>query len=204
MTDLKDPGARHALRLATAAAHERLHHLPDFAVLARGEITRPAYIAVLQRQLAFHTALERQIAGAPSLRPWGIDAQERRRTPMLRADLAALGATPQEMGMPSLPPAGSAAQALGSLYVSEGSTLGGRELSRRLDHLLPPGTPGRAFLLGYGEQHGAMWRSFCAALEACGADPGRRAEMTAAALATFAAFEAWFNPAPEPAATSTV
>ena len=92
-----------------------------------------------------------------------------------------------------LPAPRSAAQALGCLYVIEGSTLGGRELARRLDHLLPPGSDaGRRFLLGHGPRHGTMWREFCAALEQCGDTPEGRAEMTGAALAAFAVFGDWF------------
>jgi heme oxygenase len=38
-----------------------------------------------------------------------------------------------------------------------------------------------------------MWRAFCAALEACGTEDDRRADMIDAALATFAVFESWFS-----------
>ena len=93
-----------------------------------------------------------------------------------------------------LPALGSAAQALGCLYVIEGSTLGGRELARRLDHLLPRDSDaGRRFLFGHGARHGAMWREFCAALERCGDTPDRRAEMIATALVAFAVFGDWFG-----------
>lgn len=191
-------GARMALRAATAAAHVRLHHLPVLAPLAAGTITRPAYAALLRRMLEFHLGVERCVAAGPSVRGVGVDIVERRRSPLLLADLATLGVAAGGDAAPALPVPGSAAGVLGCLYVVEGSTLGGRELARRLDHLLPPGSvDGRAFLLGYGAGHGAMWRAFCAALEAGGTDAGRRADMVAAALATFAAFEAWFTlPAP--------
>ncbi|WP_431272010.1 biliverdin-producing heme oxygenase [Dankookia sp. P2] len=132
----------------------------------------------------------------PCLAPWGIDVAERRRAWMIEADLRALGAPAGPPALAPLPPLGSAARALGCLYVTEGSTLGGRQLARALDGLLPPGPEGRRFLLGHAEAHAAMWRACCQALEACGADPARRAAMLAAATATFAAFEAWFTPSP--------
>lgn len=100
-----------------------------------------------------------------------------------------------------LPALRSAAQALGCQYVTEGSTLGGRDLARRLDHLFAPGSAdGRRFLLGYGAEHGAMWRDFCAALERCGDTKPRRDEMIATALAAFAAFGDWFGAAQAAAA----
>ena len=184
---------RAALRDATDPIHARLHDLPGFRSLAEGRLDRAGYAALLRRMLGFHRAVEAALDAAPSLAPWGIDVAERRRAWLIEADLQALGAAGG--GLPALaplPPLGSAARALGCLYVTEGSTLGGRQLARALDGLLPPGPEGRRFLLGHGEAHAAMWRACCQALEACGADPARRAAMLAAAAATFAAFEAWF------------
>ena len=66
-----------------------------------------------------------------------------------------------------------------------------------LDHLLPPGEPGRRFLLGHGERHGAMWRECCAALRQAGAVPATLAGMLAGAQEAFAEFEAWFAAAPQ-------
>ena len=150
---------------------------------------------MLARMLGFHLAVERGVAEGPSVRRFGIDLGERRRSPLIRADLKTLGATVATPDVATLPPLGTASAVLGCLYVVEGSTLGGRELARHLDHLLPPGAvAGRAFLLGHGARHGAMWREFCAALEMCGTSVERRAEMTEAALAAFEAFEAWFTP----------
>jgi heme oxygenase len=145
---------------------------------------------------------------------------ERRRAWLIEADLAALGdpvspvasrpaepgpaesrltePRPAEPGLVErapLPRLDTAARALGCLYVTEGSTLGGQQLARALDGILPPGPTGRRFLLGHGARHGAMWRGCCAALERCGADPAERAAMLDAAAETFAAFEAWFAPA---------
>lgn len=183
--------ARAALREATEAAHLRLHAIPAFEALAAGRITRPAYAALLRRKLGFHAALEARLAEAPDLALFGVDLAARRRSHLLRADLAWLGADDAAELAP-LARCGTAAAALGALYVAEGSTLGGRHLARALDTILPPGADGRRFLLGHGERHGEMWRACCAAIERCGAEPAARARMIAAAHDTFAAFEAWF------------
>jgi heme oxygenase (biliverdin-IX-beta and delta-forming) len=186
------PTSRAALREATAAAHERLHHIPAFQDLAEGRLDRPGYAVLLARLLGFHAAAEAGLAAAPPLGRYGIDLAARRRAPLLRADLAHLGATAEPPRAP-IPAFATAAEALGALYVTEGSTLGGRMLARGLDHLLPPGTAaGRAFLLGHGARHGAMWAACCAAIEACGAEPGGLAGLRDGASRTFAAFEAWF------------
>ncbi len=183
--------ARAALREATEAAHLRLHGLPEFHALAEGRLDRPRYGALLARLLGFHAAMERRLAEAPPLDGFGIAIEERRRSPLLRADLAWLGA-PEPAAEAPLPPFPTAAAAMGGLYVVEGSTLGGLHLARALDPLLPPGAAGRRFLLGYGAAHGAMWRTCCAAIERCGATPAGLAGMVAGAIAGFAAFEHWF------------
>jgi heme oxygenase len=188
-------GARATLRAATADAHLRLHAIPAFETLAEGRITRPAYAALLLRKLGFHAALEARLAEVPALAGFGIDLAARRRTHLLRADLAWLGAEAETPWTPLVPFDGAAA-ALGGLYVAEGSTLGGRHLALALDGILPPGLEGRRFLLGHGERHGEMWRSCCAAIERCGTAPEARAAMVRGALVTFAAFEAWFTTTP--------
>lgn len=188
--------ARSLLREATAEVHARLHEVPAFLALAAGRLTLPAYGDLLVRLLGFHAAVEAALAAAPSLHPYGIDLAERGRSPALRADLAALGrAAPEPPHLAPLPRLDTAARALGCLYVTEGSTLGGRQLARGLDPLLPGGAEaGRAFLLGHGARHGAMWQACCAAVEACGREADGLAGMAAAAAETFAAFEAWFAP----------
>jgi heme oxygenase len=186
--------ARIALRQATGAVHERLHGVPVFSRLAAGRIEAAEYVALLRRLLGFHLGVEAALAAAPSLAPYGIAVEERRRSPMLVADLKALGAAPLAPVAP-LPPPCSAAWAMGCLYVTEGSTLGGLHLARALDAVLP-GEAGRSFLRGYGARHGAMWRDCCAAIEACGAEAGRLAAMVAGAEATFESFEGWFSTQP--------
>ena len=185
--------ARQALRAGTHAVHGRLHHLAPFAALAAGRLDHADYVALLRRLLGFHTALEAAIAAAPDMAAYGIDSTARQRSGLLREDLATLqddGSAP--LLRPDLPAIDSAPRAMGALYVTEGSTLGGQVLARGLDGLLGPGAAGRAFLLGHGTGHAAMWRSFCAGLEQCGAAPERLALMLGGANDTFAAFEAWF------------
>jgi heme oxygenase len=201
-SSLREPrrdGVRMALREGTAAAHERLHHLPPFQALGAGRLSRTGYVALLRRLLGFHRAVERQVAAAElALRAHGVVLEERKRSPLLLADLASLGApvgSEEAVAEPQLPEFADAARALGCLYVTEGSTLGGRLLARALDPLLGPPevSAGRSFLLGHGARHGAMWQALCAALERCGTDLEERAAMSQAATEAFAAFEAWFT-----------
>ncbi len=187
--------ARVELRHATAAVHERLHHVPVFAALAAGRLDRGAYINLLGRLYGFHDPLEAAVAQAG---PPGLQPAQWRRTHLLRSDLAALGqsdAAVEALPRHTAPGRGwSPAYAMGCLYVIEGSTLGGQQLARQLGHVLPANdTAGRAFLLAGNDQNHVGWRDFCAALDACGADPAPRAEMIAGAMEAFHCFEAWFT-----------
>ncbi|WP_439549350.1 biliverdin-producing heme oxygenase [Falsiroseomonas sp.] len=200
MSEVAGGSARDALRAATGAVHERLHGVAAFARLGAGTITRDDYRALLARLQGFHQALEAALAGGPAtdmatdMAAWGIDLAARRRSGLLAADRAALGdATPAPLA--PIPPIPGAAAAMGWIYVSEGSTLGGLHLARALDPLLGDAAEGRRFLLGHGARHGAMWRECCAAIEACGADPVRRRAMVAGAVEGFHRFEDWFSPA---------
>ncbi len=191
---MPDRSARDGLRRATDVIHQRLHQHPMLRRLAEGSISRSDYIALLHRFLMFHEAVEDRLHRGPDLSEHGIDVAERRRSPLLHNDLADLGApamiAPSPVHQFLLVP-GSAAAAIGYLYVSEGSRLGGLGLARSLDGLLAPGsTVGRSFLVGYGPRHGAMWRDLCDAIERMGAADEDRDTMISAAMGAFALFEA--------------
>lgn len=91
------------------------------------------------------------LAGEPDL------LAGRDRTPLLAADLAHFGLAPLPAAGP-LPVQSDADTALGSLYVLEGSTLGGQVISRHLEARLGlRDGAGYAYFQGYGRQNGPMW-----------------------------------------------
>ena len=112
---------------------------------------------------------------------------------MLESDLVALGwdhasvvRLPQ---CESLRAPANAAEFMGALYVVEGSTLGGVQLARALK--AAHSGEGRSFFLGYGDQHGAMWRSFLKKLEDCASSEADDDAVIEGAIRTFADFESW-------------
>jgi len=115
---------RNELCQATAAVHERLHHVPVFAALAAGGLDRAEYASLLGRLYGFHAPFEAAVerAGPP------VPPGRWRRAHLLRSDMTALGRS--EAAIKRLPryavPGGvwSPARAMGCLYVIEGSTLG--------------------------------------------------------------------------------
>jgi len=86
--------------------------------------------------------------------------------------------------------------ALGTLYVTEGATLGGQLISRQLErHLGLCDGRGYAFFQSYGSGIGVMWRRFLAELRRHDT-PEMRPAIIAGAIDTFATFEHWLTTAP--------
>jgi heme oxygenase len=157
-------------------------------------VDETGYRTFLERWYGFHVVLE------PRLSAWHrreavLDWDRRRKLPLLEADLGVLGVDrPARLGLPRcrcVTAVPTTAEALGVLYVVEGSTLGGRVLRDRLrDAPLPPGC--FRFLSSYGAQTGRRWHGYRAATLAWVGDDGARADaVLTAARAAFSALVAW-------------
>jgi heme oxygenase (biliverdin-IX-beta and delta-forming) len=188
------PGSTLAhVRARTRELHERAEALIDLPTLCTVE----RYRTLLSRLLGFHGPLERRLAHV-DLRPVGLDLDARLKAHLLEDDLRCLGVEPGQVpacdDLPALP---ALPEALGCLYVLEGSTLGGQVISRHLREtmgIVPGG--GGSFFASKGRDVGALWRAFCRALEAgCPGEPEavRAAE---SAARTFSSFNGWLAAAP--------
>ena len=93
----------------------------------------------------------------------------RRRLHLLQADLATVGLSAHAVRvLPTcpLPILRDAVEALGSLYVMEGSTLGGQVIKQNVERRLGfDGRHGCTYFASYGTDTGRMWRSFLARLD---------------------------------------
>ncbi len=176
------------LKRETAAAHEAVEHsIP----LMSADLDLDRYTACLQRMAGIVGAWEAEAARvAPkSLRPL---LDERRRLHLLQDDLRTLGAPPATAPCcPALPPMHTEPRLLGTMYVMEGSTLGGQLIARHLERTLGlmPGV-GNSFFRSHAEHTGAMWRAFCGHLRS--AIPEHSAgEVIEAAQQMFYVFGTW-------------
>ncbi|WP_199698674.1 biliverdin-producing heme oxygenase [Deinococcus cavernae] len=107
------------LKHETRAEHLALEaRLP----LLRPDLTLEQYAAVLRAFAGVVLPLERRLAALPW--PAALDYPARRHTPALQADLGALGLSAPEFALPDTL-ATTLPAAYGTLYVLEGSTLGG-------------------------------------------------------------------------------
>lgn len=150
------------LRLVTRPAHDSLEGALG---LLDERLDLRAYIVTLQRFHGFWRLWEPHMAG---LLHDEVLLGPRRRLHLLSADLAVLGFSPAAIAaLPAcpLPMLRDPSEALGSLYVMEGSTLGGRIIQRHVAQRLGlDGGSGCSYFAGYGAETGRMWRSFLARL----------------------------------------
>lgn len=174
------------LKSATAGHHARVEAaMPSLDQLATPE----GYATALRALHGFHAAWEPAIWRTPGVAEAGMDGG-RRKLPLLRADLRALGIEPCETAPEARIP--DAAHALGALYVLEGATLGGRIIHRRVAGALGV-TPehGAAYYGGYGDDTGERWKAFGRAVTRFAEETGDGARVVEGAVACFAALEAW-------------
>jgi heme oxygenase len=153
------PALREQLRHGVSDAHARLEGALDLI----GRLSdRRHFLKVLEGFLGFHLVWEQAIRRNAAV---GCFVEPRSRLPHLRRDLAALGRTNSEVARLPLCAeaaalASGAPEAVGSIYVLEGSTLGGQVIGRGLAQAgwAPPG--GLAYFNPYGGRTGEMWRGF--------------------------------------------
>lgn len=181
------------LREATSQAHEQLESLLG---LLDSPMSYTRFVAVLMRFHGFHRVWEPALEQALGNDSFTVP---RRRLSLIEHDLRALDI--DDLDIEVLPVVPEAAQlcrtldgALGSLYVMEGSTLGGRVITRRLmeDADWCP-EEGLLYFHPYGDLTGERWRQTLALLEL--APPERHEAVVDGALETFALLLQWLEPA---------
>jgi heme oxygenase len=186
-----DMPLRQSLRVGTAGAHAQLEAALD---LVSRVSDRQRFLKVLERFLGFHLIWERAIRQRPALRAFH---EPRSRLPHLRRDLAALGRTNAEQAaLPLCEAAGALADshgaAVGSIYVLEGSTLGGQVIGRALAGADWAPRGGLTYFTPYRDRTGEMWRAFGAWSEAH-VPADERGAAVDGANRTFALLQSWLT-----------
>ena len=91
-----------------------------------------------------------------------------------------------------LPTLDSQSAAMGAMYVLEGSTLGGKIISKVLRKQVPDLDGSLSFFDGYGDQTGEMWSRFKSALDMLELEEDQD-NATHAAHETFVKFKTWIE-----------
>jgi heme oxygenase len=189
------PGAD-AVRSSTAKLHTDLEH----TLALPGSIHTVAdYSRWLIRFFGIYQPLEQLLGGFARWTATGIRIDELGHTAALRKDLKAMKCDPNDIELAAreaLPMVETLGHAFGSLYVLEGSKLGGRYILKDVRNRLGNDIEGvEAFFTGYGADSAARWASFKASLDRFSTlRPTEFPEVIAGAGMTYAAIAAWMSP----------
>jgi heme oxygenase (biliverdin-IX-beta and delta-forming) len=185
---------RNSLRIHTRSHHERIEQALD---LPRSVRSRDDFERLLARFYGFYLPHEARLRSyASALDAYGIELGRRLKTAKIHDDLLSLGMSAEEIsGLPQcvdLPELSTPQQALGSLYVLEGSTLGSQVIARALNKNADLDImSAMRFLSGYGASTGTMWLSFVSSLDAAGLETEGIADAQEGAVQTFDCLERW-------------
>lgn len=158
------------LKERTKAAHEDVEAKAYSTNIMDGSLNRNQYNELLLANFIFNSGVE--TSAYYILRQNGFDAvfqlNDRIKTPALIEDLKLAGINPEAVET-ELPTINTVEEALGYLYVAEGSTLGGAVIARALakNENLKEVTDYN-FYGCYGELTGERWKNFLIAMEQAG------------------------------------
>ena len=186
----ENPALLSRLRFETRPFHDAVEANAFNQALTAGTITATQTAEFLTRMYGFvqpYEAALRQYAAAfgPA---WQLE--QRYRAPLILEDLALLGYPAEPPVCSAMPPLETCAQLLGSMYVLEGSTLGGQVIARQL---AAADIAGRHFFAGRAERTGPLWKQFGQLLTAAAAAEDADA-IVASAILTFQTLAAWLTP----------
>lgn len=150
------------------------------------------YKRLIGKFWAFYAAFEPTLPYA-DLKAAGLDYDERRKLKWLEADAKVLGLDGPD-AFCDLPDVSTLPKAFGSLYVVEGSTLGGAVIARHLkDQLGLTPENGGSFYASYGAEIGPKWKQFGEAVTAFAEGGKDDDEIVASAVKTFDSINALFS-----------
>jgi len=181
------------LKIETAECHTRLENALD---LMRLEWPREDYVALLEGFYGYVAPWEDAAATFMPARLRDF-FEGRRKASLLALDLALLTGDKDRANRVTkiewLPAMNSIGRVFGSMYVMEGSTLGGRFIAPHVATLfgLQSGS-GNAYFEGYGLRTGSMWKAFRETASA-NVPPEQHDEAVDAAIATFDGLHGWLG-----------
>lgn len=148
------------------------------------------YQALLALMYGYYAALENQLERFQDSLP---DYKQRRRSEAILTDLEKLGYPTQSLPIcDDVPSIDSLPSAFGAMYVLEGSTLGGKIISKMLLRQVPTLESSISFFRGYADDTITMWQKFKDYLHSSVSEP-HYPKTHYAAKETFVKFKKWIE-----------
>lgn len=164
-TDIREPSRAKRLKASTHETHDRL----DTSIMAAASFASvEGYGRFVTVQYLFHRDID-ALYDSAILQALLPGLTQRRRLPLIAADLADLGLPLPDDDTPLAFPQGDAVDipaALGWLYVAEGSNMGAALLRKEAARIGLSDAHGARHLAPAPEGPAAHWRAFTAALDA--------------------------------------
>lgn len=143
------------LRESTEPSHRALEK--KMVSVIRRIRTAQDYVKFLKLMYGYYSAVERRVQEYVS----DTEIGKRRKAERLLDDISYFESISAPDVCKELPPICSHAEALGAMYVLEGSTHGGKTIARMIeDQAGIAGPSGFSFFNGYGDENGKMWDEF--------------------------------------------
>lgn len=152
------------LKSATKANHDRVEDLAYSNKIMDGSITLEQYADLILKQYYFHKKIEPQLQKVFSEKEANrLEINKRKKTHLLKYDMLELALEEEMLDFEKLDSINISTpeEALGTMYVLEGSTLGGAVIKKRLRN-----NPEISKISGfnyygcYGEATGDFWKKF--------------------------------------------
>jgi heme oxygenase len=180
------------LRERTGSQHQELERV--LIPIIKNVNTPEKYVRLLELFYGYYYPLEQHIAAHMDISfPGGFG--RRRKANLLLDDISTISGAPATPPVTNtdLPEIADAAQALGVMYVLEGSTLGGQVISQILMRNLqvPELSKALTFFNGYGTDTQSYWDTFVHYLQGYNGSEEQRQRMLNAAADTFLKFKLW-------------
>ncbi len=184
-----------ALRNHTSGAHRAVERSLDLPGAIKDF---EDYRRWLARFFGIYYPIEDALGGFTQWEEWNIPFEPFGRVKNLSSDLTAMSLPIETVELASaldIPQFSNFAEAIGALYVLEGSSLGGRfillDLAKRLGQAIDGAD---SFFAGHGAQTGQRWNTFKKSLDSyLSRDPVKFSSVVAGAMSTFASVGAWMS-----------
>jgi len=184
------------LRQKTSASHKQLEDNEYSKAILLPTVTLADYQTYIAKMYGVVVACERDIF--PLINAVIPDLELRYKASFILKDLENTGV--ETRFLQNLPEyhftVSNAAEAMGVMYVLEGSTLGGKFLYKHINQFLGlDAQNGASYFWGYGQQTGLLWKTFIAALNGFAILEDCGDEIISHAVQTFLKIDNWLGTA---------
>lgn len=174
--------------------HDDLEQNSRLKRLLSKELNQTDYVDILQRYYSLFMSFENQTEKHAGWAAMKKQLQIRSKTELLEKDLRHFGVAASDYGHAGATSlrflTENTAQLLGTAYVMEGSSLGGRYISRHLQERFKwTADSGACYFNGYAENTAQLWKHFCSFIENFSGPDGEKDQVVVSARHAFETFD---------------